>query len=295
MRHGREAGTGRSGVRAAAGPSGRLVRAVLSAVALVVASAPPALATWSVIAIDRGTGEVVIASATCVPQARFAGFPARDLMDVQAIVVPGRAVAAAQAGVDRSRRNQTLIYDELTKGSSPTEILERLAEDPEFERRQFAIVDRDGRGAGHSGRENRAVAQHVVRHLTVVPISFAVQGNILASDAVVRDAVAAFEEATGSLADRVMAAMEAADRSGGDRRCTCDTEPRPQAPCETKTAHVAYILRADATDAPGSSFNDGHYSMYLSVTDEDITPGEDANPVKTLRMRYDAWRADHAR
>ena len=30
--------------------------------------------------------------------------------------------------------------------------------------------------------------------------------------------------------------------------------------------------------------------MYLSVTDSDITPQEDANPVKTLRMRYDRWK-----
>jgi hypothetical protein len=30
--------------------------------------------------------------------------------------------------------------------------------------------------------------------------------------------------------------------------------------------------------------------MYISVTDRDITPKEDANPVKTLRMRYDAWK-----
>ena len=68
----------------------------------------PALlsATWSVIAIDTRTGQVVIASATCVPQRAFPGFPARDLMDIQAIVVPGVGVAAAQAGVDRTRANR---------------------------------------------------------------------------------------------------------------------------------------------------------------------------------------------
>ncbi len=35
--------------------------------------------------------------------------------------------------------------------------------------------------------------------------------------------------------------------------------------------------------------------MYVSVTDEDITPAENANPVKTLRLRYDAWKKAHAR
>ena len=62
------------------------------------------------------------------------------------------------------------------------------------------------------------------------------------------------------------------------------------APCTAKTAHVAYILEAATGDTSGESYNDGQYSLYLSVTDQDITPDEDANPVKTLRMRYDRVR-----
>jgi hypothetical protein len=87
-----------------------------------------------------------------------------------------------------------------------------------------------------------------------------------------------------------MAAMETADAKGGDKRCTCATEPKIAAPCDGKTAHVAYILAADRADAAGSSFNDGTYAMYVAVTDEDIKPTENANPVKTLRLRYDAWK-----
>ena len=88
-----------------------------------------ASATWSVIAVDRATGRIVIASATCVPQGRFAGFPAEGLMDIQAIVVPGVGVAAAQAGVDSSRENQNLIYREIRAGTDPERILEMLRED----------------------------------------------------------------------------------------------------------------------------------------------------------------------
>ena len=33
-----------------------------------------------------------------------------------------------------------------------------------------------------------------------------------------------------------------------------------------------------------------HYFAYIRVTDDDITKSESANPVKTLRMRYDAWK-----
>ena len=78
-----------------------------------------------------------------------------------------------------------------------------------------------------------------------------------------------------------------------DRRCSRGAKaPRyPDAPCDAKTAHVAYILAADATDASGAAFNDGDYRLYLSVTDQDIQPDENANPVATLRMRYDAWKA----
>ena len=243
------------------------------------------------VAVDQRTGEVVIASATCVAQARFEGFPAKGLMDIQAIVVPGKGVAAAQAGVDRTRANQRLIYTELNKGTEPTEIVRMLQADPQIDRRQFGIVDLEGRHAGYSGSGNRDESLHVTGQVEGEPIFFAVQGNILADEAVVHDAVEALRATAGSLTDRVMAAMEAADANGGDVRCTCETEPQPDAPCDTKTAHVAYILAAEATDASGASFNDGDYRLYLSVTDQDIQPDENANPVTTLRMRYDAWKA----
>jgi hypothetical protein len=54
---------------------------------------------------------------------------------------------------------------------------------------------------------------------------------------------------------------------------------------------MAYILRAEKTDAAGESHNDGKYVFYLSVTDMDIKPKEDAHPVRTLRMRYDALKS----
>jgi hypothetical protein len=94
-----------------------------------------------------------------------------------------------------------------------------------------------------------------------------------------------------------MAAMDAADAAGGDSRCTC---PAPEGgapiPCEGKTAHVAYILMSERGDTNGDSHNNGKYAMYLTVSQpatggpNAIRVGENLNPVKTLRMRYDAWR-----
>ncbi len=261
----------------------------------LLATASPALATWSVIAVDGRTGEVAISSATCVPQERFAGFPAKGLMDVQAIIVPGKGVAAAQAGVDRTRANQKLIYAEIHKGTDPRQIIARLKADPDIETRQFAIVDMQGRMAGFSGQKNNAASLDRQDRVPGTDIYFSVQGNILMSDEVVAAAMEAFKAASGTLADRTMSAMEAADAKGGDKRCTCESEPKVNAACDGKTAHVAYIVSAGKTDAPGSSFNDGRYAMFIDVANTEIKPDENANPVKTLRMRYDAWRKEHGR
>jgi len=252
-----------------------------------------ASATWSVIAVDAQTGRIVVASATCVPQARFAGFGeqgAKGLMDIQAIVVPGIGVAAAQAGVDGSRQNQWLVYRQIQAGTPPAEIIEMLKADPDIERRQFGIVDMRGRVGGFSGRGNGDASLDSQGQVPGTAIHYSIQGNILASDDVVHNAVTAFVEAGPSLADRVMAAMEAADAAGGDSRCTCESEPVIQGvACDGRTSHVAYIAEALSHEVNTESFNDGPYSMFIDVTDENIVPGENANPVKTLRMRYDAW------
>lgn len=214
-------------------------------------------------------------------------------MDIQAVVVPGVGVAAAQAGVDATRANQRLIYQELQKGTDPKEIIEKLRSDPNIARRQFAIVDLQGRMAGLSGENNRAVSLDRQDRVDGTAIAFSIQGNILRSEEVVTAAVDAFKRARGTLADRVMAAMEMADAKGGDSRCSCDSEPKVKAACDVKTAHVAYLLRAERNDRVGESFNDGEYAMYLSATNADIRPTENANPVKTLRMRYDAWKRNN--
>ena len=64
-------------------PRRRRVFNLFMALLLVAASPGLLSATWSVIAIDARTGQIVIASATCVPQGRFPAFPAKGLMDLQ--------------------------------------------------------------------------------------------------------------------------------------------------------------------------------------------------------------------
>jgi uncharacterized Ntn-hydrolase superfamily protein len=272
------------------------MRPTILAAVLVLISTVPAWATWSVIAVDKKTGQVIIASATCVAQAAFPKrqpLGARDLMDVQAVIVPGVGVAACQAAADNTHRNQMTVFEELKKGTEPSKIIELLHLDPDIERRQFGIIDVQGRSAGHSGTGNSTASLAVPGH--VGDFYFQVQGNTLFSDQVVYEAALAFTRARGTLADHVMAAMEAADAKGGDKRCNCETEPKPAAPCDGKTAHVAYILIANKDDRTEQSHNQGAYYAYIRATDDDIAASENANPVKTLRLRYDAWKKDGAK
>ena len=269
------------------------------AFALTVACLIPATAsaTWSIIAVDLSNKRLVIASATCVNN--------NDafLMGVQAVVVPGMGVAACQASVDQTHANQMLVFRELQKGTDPKQIIEMLSADPAFQSRQFGILDFQGRMAGHSGLGNGYVSQDIQGMVPGTQIYYSIQGNILRPGQVVPNAVAAFIATKGALTDRVMAAMEAADGSGGDSRCQCPPWPtdgtKPVNPCDGKTAHIAYILMSDPKDTNGDSHNNGKYSMYITVAQPGtpeargagaIKPGENLNPVKTLRARYDEWR-----
>lgn len=266
---------------------------ILAAVAaLTIALLPaPASATWSIIAVDANTGLVVIASATCVTAE---GLRTRGgLKSIQAVIVPGVGVAAAQASVDRTRANQMLIYEEMRKGTDPDAILAMLSEDPDFERRQFGIVDLEGRMAGFSGSGNGYASLAVQSEIRDRDIYFAVQGNILENHAVVLDAARAIVDTEGTIVDKVMAGMEAAAYAGGDSRCSCRTDPVPEteAGCSHRTAHVAYLAAARPEDPVGESHSDGEYSLFIDVDDENTQPHESASPVETLRIRYASWKA----
>jgi len=256
----------------------------------------PAWATWSIIAIDTNTGRMVISSATC------AATGPNQLRFLQAIVVPGVAIAAAQAGVDRTQANHRLIFEELQKRTHPEQIIKLLEADPNIESRQFGIVDMMGRTAGRTGANNRDAALHVAGE-SPDGIIFMVQGNIIMSDEAMLEAARIMEEDTSPIIDRVMLAMERTDELGGDSRCTCETEPLPAgAICTGKTSHVAYIVAADPHD-PMSTFsinhpedlrapyNAGNYFLDIGVWPANTLPTEDANPMRTLRMRYDTWKS----
>src|ERR1043165_722208 len=155
-----------------------------------------AFATWSVIAVDRSTGRVVIASATCV------NGDDDFLKNIQAVVVPGKGVAACQAAVDNTHQNQMLVFQELQKGTDPKQIIEMLSKDPAFQSRQFGILDLQGRRAGHSGLTNGYVSQDIQGQVPGTEIFYSIQGNTLRPGTVVPNAVQALNRVEGTITDR---------------------------------------------------------------------------------------------
>jgi uncharacterized Ntn-hydrolase superfamily protein len=101
----------------------------------------------------------------------------------------------------------------LRKGIPAEEVVARLTRaDPKRDHRQLGVVDRRGRAAAWTGRKCMASANHVLGD------GFSCQGNLLARDTVVPAMARAFESTRGSLARRLMAALKAGAREGGDRR-----------------------------------------------------------------------------
>ncbi len=106
--------------------------------------------------------------------------------------------------------------DMLQQGKRPEAVIfELLKDDKEAEWRQLAIIDMQGRAAVH----NPSNAPVDSRYWAAMTGSFyCCQGNTLTGREVVVKMAAAYEDTEGSLADRLMAALIAADCAGGDHR-----------------------------------------------------------------------------
>lgn len=101
----------------------------------------------------------------------------------------------------------------MAQGKTAQETLaELLKNDPRREQRQVGLVDAQGNVAAHTGSECNEWAGHKLgKH-------FSVQGNILTGSEVVEAMSEAYINATGELADRLVAALRAGEGAGGDKR-----------------------------------------------------------------------------
>lgn len=165
------------------------------------ASPPPPVATFSIVAVDRDTGEIGVAV-----QSRIVGVGA---------VVPwaraGVGAIATQAWANVRYGPVGLAILEL--GSTPQQAIEMLTRaDPRRASRQVGIVDASGDSATFTGRECQDWAGGQKGD------GYAVQGNILAGEGVVTAMAEAFEASDGVLAERLLAALDAGQAAGGDKR-----------------------------------------------------------------------------
>ena len=173
--------------------------------------------TWSILARDPATGALGAAVAS-----RFFAVGAL------CIHVEGRVAAlATQALVNPMYAVHAM--PRLRGGENPADTLHALVgPDPGVAQRQFHILDAGGRIAQHTGRECVAWAGQVRG------VNVSVAGNMMAGAAVVERTLDGFLHAAGTLAERLMTAMEAGEAAGGDKRGrqsatlkVCLTDPYP--------------------------------------------------------------------
>ena len=231
-------------------------RAVVAGVLCAVAGR--ASATWSIVVVDVRTGEIAVASATCLT-----GF---DLQANTPVLVVGVGGATAQSAVDQFGLNRTYIRDQFYLGTAPDAILTGLAaRDTSHQSRQYGMVDALGRPLTFTGANAGAWAGGTTGQTG--DLVYAVQGNVLTGQPVVDLAVQAIINTPGDIPAKVMAAMEAARLMGGDGRCSCnasDADGCGSPPPEfEKSAHIAYMIVARPGDRDGSN---GNYRTLTSNT-----------------------------
>ncbi len=159
------------------------------------------VATFSIVARDAETGEIGVAVAS-----RF--------------FAVGHVVPWAKAGIGavatQSFMNTSFGWrglELLERGLTPEEIVKVLTRnDDNPEQRQFGIVSADGKSATYTGKKCLAWAGG--RNGP----GYAIQGNILAGEAVVIGMEEAFLKTKGTLAERLYAALLAGEKNGGDSR-----------------------------------------------------------------------------
>ena len=161
----------------------------------------PLAHTFSIVARDPQTGELGVA----VQSHWF------SVGSIVSWAEPGVGAVATQSFVNASFGPRGLAL--LKEGKTAQEALKILIESDEGrEMRQLAIVDADGNVAAHTGKRCIDEAGHITGD------QFSVQANMMTNNTVWSAMAKAFKKAKGPLAERMMAAMEAAQAEGGDIR-----------------------------------------------------------------------------
>jgi len=157
--------------------------------------------TFSIVCRDPATGELGVAVQS-------------HWFSVGSIVPwaeAGVGAVATQSFVDPSYGKNGL--DLMRSGkSAPDALKELLAKDEAREVRQVGMIDAQGRVDSWTGKNDIQAAGHIVGQ------NFAVQANLMLNEQIWPAMAHAFETTKGDLADRMLAALDAAQLAGGDIR-----------------------------------------------------------------------------
>ncbi len=157
--------------------------------------------TFSIVAVDSATGQIGVAVQS-------------HWFSVGSTVVwaePGVGAVATQSFIEPAYGPRGLA---LMRSGMPAPLALRalLAGDPDSQVRQVAMIDAQGRVLNHTGSRNTPEAGgHVGRW-------YAAQANLMRNNTVWGAMSRAFETTHGDLADRLLAALDAAQAEGGDIR-----------------------------------------------------------------------------
>jgi len=212
--------------------------------------------TFSITAVDPVTGWVGSAGASCIAGCII-------LSDVH----PGVGVIHTQAAYLSG--NQIRARNYMNMGYSPQQIVDSIVANdiggnPTI--RQYGVVDliNGGRTAGYTGVNCVDWKGHLLG------MTFTVQGNILLGELVVDSMKARFMRTPGTLADKLMAAMQGGKMIGADTRCADSG----------KSAISAFLRVARPNDPVG-----GPYFCDLNVNS---TAGPH-DPIDSLQVLYNNW------
>ena len=188
--------------------------------------------TFSIVAVNPATGEVGSAGASCIAGSII-------ISDIH----PGVGAIHTQSYWNQSNQDSASFLMDL--GYSPEEIIDWLIENDAQNNpsiRQYGIIDLidDGRSAGFTGENCFDYKNHILGQ------TYAIQGNILLGQEILDSMEIAFTSTYGTLDEKLIAALLAANVPGADTRCLPYGTP----------ALSAFIRMAKSEDENDSFFMD---------------------------------------
>ena len=219
--------------------------------------------TFSIVAVDLATGQVGSAGATCLDDNQIAGgavIISDVIPDVGAIHTQSYWIPA----------NQNAAHDQVVDNGLSPEALMAWLEDNDAENnpavRQYGMADLvtgSARAAAFTGDNCFDWKGHIVGE------HYAIQGNILHGEEILTQMEAGFLETEGTLAEKLMAALQGANVAGADTRCLD----------EGVSSRSAFLRVAYPGDDPDALTLD----LVVSLTPFGV------EPIDVLQEEFNAW------